>query len=206
MKDGISEKLGIFTYLLVSFISSVIVSFIYGWKLTLVMLSCTPIIVIATAMVAKVQSSLTAQELNAYGNAGNVAEEVLSAIRTVVAFNGEKKEVERYAKKLKPAEKSGIKRGLWSGVGGGGMWLIIYLSYAVAFWYGVKLILEDRPKENKQYTPAVLVIVFFSVLAGAQNMGLASPHLEAFSVSRASAAAIFQVSLIIIHLIYHFRL
>lgn len=135
MKDGIGEKLGVFTYLMVSFISSIIISFVYGWKLTLVVLSCAPIIVIATAVVAKVQSSLTAQELNAYGQAGSVAEEVLGAIRTVIAFNGEQKEVDRYAEKLVPAEKTGIRRGMWSGVGGGVMWFIIYISYAVAFWY-----------------------------------------------------------------------
>ncbi|XP_012280547.1 multidrug resistance protein homolog 49 isoform X2 [Orussus abietinus] len=193
MKDGIGEKLGIFTYLLVSFVSSIIISFVYGWKLTLVVLSCAPIIVIATAIVAKVQSSLTALELAAYGQAGTVAEEVLGAIRTVVAFGGEKKEVDRYAEKLVPAETTGIKRGMWSGVGGGVMWFIIYLSYALAFWYGVQLILDDRPKEIKEYTPAVLVIVFFGVLAGAQNMGLTSPHMEAFAVARGSAAAIFQV-------------
>lgn len=135
MKDGISEKLGVFTYLMVSFISSIIISFVYGWKLTLVVLSCAPIIVIATAVVAKVQSSLTALELAAYGQAGTVAEEVLGAIRTVIAFNGEQKEVDRYAKKLVPADRTGIKRGMWSGVGGGVMWFIIYISYAVAFWY-----------------------------------------------------------------------
>lgn len=55
------------------------------------------------------------------------------------------------------------------------------------------MILDDRPKENKEYTPAVLVIVFFGVLSGAQNMGLTSPHLEAFAVARGSAAAIYKV-------------
>ncbi|XP_050450090.1 multidrug resistance protein homolog 49 isoform X4 [Cataglyphis hispanica] len=193
MKEGIGEKLGIFTYLTTSFVSSIIISFVYGWKLTLVVLSCAPIIIIATAVVAKVQSSLSALELAAYGQAGSVAEEVLAAIRTVVAFNGEKKEIERYSEKLMPAERTGIKRSMWSGIGGGVMWLIIYLSYALAFWYGVQLILDDRPKEVKEYTPAVLVIVFFGVLSGAQNMGLTSPHLEAFAVARGSAAAIFQV-------------
>lgn len=134
MKEGIGEKLAIFVYLTTSFISSVIISFVYGWKLTLVVLSCAPIIIIATAIVAKVQSSLSALELAAYGQAGSVAEEVLASIRTVVAFNGEQKEVERYAEKLVPAEKTGIRRGRWSGIGGGVMWLIIYLSYALAFW------------------------------------------------------------------------
>ncbi|XP_018348574.1 PREDICTED: multidrug resistance protein homolog 49-like isoform X2 [Trachymyrmex septentrionalis] len=193
IKDGIGEKLTIITYLITSFVSSVIISFVYGWLLTLVMLSCAPIIIIATAFVAKMQSSLSAMELAAYGQAGNVAEEVLASIRTVVAFNGEKKEVNRYSEKLAPAERNGIKRGMWSGIGGGVMWLIIYLSYALAFWYGVKLILDDRSNEDKEYTPAVLVIVFFGVLSGAQNMGLTSPHLEAFAMARGSAAAVFNV-------------
>lgn len=55
------------------------------------------------------------------------------------------------------------------------------------------MILADRDNVDKKYTPAVLVIVFFGVLAGAQNMGLTSPHLEAFAVARGSAAAVFQV-------------
>lgn len=41
------------------------------------------------------QSNLSAKELKAYGTAGMVAEEVLSSIRTVLAFGGEQKEVDR---------------------------------------------------------------------------------------------------------------
>lgn len=43
----------------------------------------------------QVQSSLTAKELESYGEAGAVVEEVLSSMRTVVAFGGEDKEVAR---------------------------------------------------------------------------------------------------------------
>lgn len=39
--------------------------------------------------------SLTTKELNAYSKAGAVAEEVLSSIRTVVAFGAQEKEIER---------------------------------------------------------------------------------------------------------------
>ena len=38
---------------------------------------------------------LTAKELKAYAKAGAVAEEVLGAIRTVYAFNGQQKESKR---------------------------------------------------------------------------------------------------------------
>ena len=43
-------------------------------------------------------AKLTGQELQAYAKAGAVADEVLSSIRTVAAFGGEKKEVERYSR------------------------------------------------------------------------------------------------------------
>ena len=42
-------------------------------------------------------SSVTSQELEAYAKAGSIAVEVLSSIRTVAAFGGEKKEMARYA-------------------------------------------------------------------------------------------------------------
>ncbi|XP_058456656.1 multidrug resistance protein homolog 49 [Malaya genurostris] len=193
LKEGIGEKLSIFTYLVMSFTISVIFSFFYGWKLTLVILSCAPIIILATAIVAKMQSSLTEKELKAYSAAGTVAEEVLGSIRTVVAFGGERKELERYKGRLGAAEENGRKKGLFSGIGGGIMWFIIYCCYALAFWYGISLILEDRGKDVKDYTPAVLIIVLFGVLAGAQNLGLSSPHLEAFSTAKGSAASIFSV-------------
>lgn len=42
-------------------------------------------------------AKLTGMELQAYAKAGAIADEVLSSIRTVAAFGGEKKEVQRYA-------------------------------------------------------------------------------------------------------------
>lgn len=39
---------------------------------------------------------LTGRELQAYAKAGAIADEVLSAIRTVAAFGGEDKETERH--------------------------------------------------------------------------------------------------------------
>ncbi|CAG2058086.1 unnamed protein product, partial [Timema podura] len=148
-------------------------------------------------MYLMVQSTLTVKELESYGEAGAVVEEVLSSIRTVVAFGGEEKEVERYTKMLGPAQVTGIKRGMFSGLGGGVMWFITYCSYAIAFWYGVELILDSRYIEpdssQEKYTPAILIICLFGVLAGAMNMGLASPHLEAFAVARGAAASVFSI-------------
>ncbi|XP_037948003.1 multidrug resistance protein homolog 49 [Teleopsis dalmanni] len=193
MKEGMGEKIGIFTFLIMTFITGIIASFFYGWKLTLVVITCCPFIIISTAMVAKIQSSLTQKELKAYSAAGAVAEEVFSGIRTVLAFSGERKETERFNKLLSPAENTGRKKGLYSGIGAGTMWFIIYCCYAIAMWYGVKLILAERDAEVRYYTPAVLVIVLFGIIMGAQNLGFASPHVEAFGTAKGAAQSVFSI-------------
>ncbi len=49
-----------------------------------------------TTVVFQVIGNLTSREQSAYAKAGSVAEEVISSIRTVVAFGGEHKEYQRY--------------------------------------------------------------------------------------------------------------
>ncbi|XP_055687209.1 multidrug resistance protein homolog 65 [Lutzomyia longipalpis] len=193
IRDGMSEKVGMFLMLMLTFLICIIISLVYGWKLSLVILACLPVLIVCNFFVLKFQSALTAKELDAYSNAGAVAEEVLSSIRTVVAFGGEEKEAERYAKRLKPAQKAGRRKGAFSGLGEGLLRMFSYSINSLAFWYGVTLILEDRGKEVKEYTPAILMIVFFGILVGSENMAKAGPFLEAFATARASAYSIFKI-------------
>ena len=60
-----------------------------------------------------------------------MAEEVISSIRTVYAFGGEDKEVERYEQKLFPAMKCGIKRNFITGLGNGILWACMYVGLAL---------------------------------------------------------------------------
>ncbi|KAK3887408.1 hypothetical protein Pcinc_008524 [Petrolisthes cinctipes] len=192
MQEGIGEKVGMFAFFMTIFVASIINAFIHGWELTLIILSAFPVLGITTGVIAKIQSNLSSLELKEYARAGSIAEEVLSSVRTVLSFGGEQKEVERYQANLVHAQRAGVKRGLMTGVGMGMMWLIIYAAYALAFWYGTGLILDSR-KGDGDYDPGKLLIVFFSVLMGAMNVGQASPYMEAFSVARGAAAAIFDI-------------
>lgn len=54
LNEGMGEKIGMFTYLVFSFVFSVAVAFLHGWKLTLVVMTSMPVIIICAALVAKV--------------------------------------------------------------------------------------------------------------------------------------------------------
>lgn len=99
------------------------------------------------------------KELNAYAKAANIVEEVLSGIRTVFAFGGEKLEVDRYKKHLVPAVKAAENKGLFACIGDATTRLLYFASCALSFWFGVQWVLEDRDKEDKTYTTATLITV-----------------------------------------------
>lgn len=139
------------------------------------------------------QTTMSTNESNAYAKAGGIAEEVLSGIRTVVAFGGERKEVERYVNELEPTKAAGRLKGIYSGLGSGAMWLVTYCTYGLAFWYGVKLMLDDRDSAVPDYTPTVLMTVFLSVPITAQCFGQAMTLIEVFANAKGAAVTIFNV-------------
>lgn len=59
------------------------VAFIRGWELTLVLMACIPLIVAVGATMALTMSKMVGNRQAAYGEAGNVVEQAVGAIRTV---------------------------------------------------------------------------------------------------------------------------
>ncbi|XP_073681406.1 bile salt export pump [Garra rufa] len=187
INDAIADQVGIFIQRFTTFVCGFLMGFARGWKLTLVIISVSPLIGLATGLMALFVAKLTGKELQEYAKAGAVADEVLSSVRTVAAFGGEKKEVERYDRNLVSAQRWGIRKGLIMGFFTGYLWFIIFLCYALAFWYGSSLVVDTQ-----EYSPGTLLQVFLGVLVAAMNLGQAAPCLEAFAAGRGAATIIFE--------------
>ncbi|KAJ8411657.1 hypothetical protein AAFF_G00164650 [Aldrovandia affinis] len=187
INEGIGDKLGMLIQSLTTFLTGFVVGFIMGWELTLVILAISPALGISGAMLSKLMTSFTSKEQMAYAKAGAVAEEVLSAVRTVVAFNGQKKEIKRYHRNLEDAKNMGVKKAITTNIAVGFTFLMIYLSYALAFWYGSTLILSN------DYTIGSVLTVFFAVIIGAFALGQTMPNLQAFSSARGAAHKVYHI-------------
>mmetsp|Transcript_13835 Transcript_13835/g.23609 ORF Transcript_13835/g.23609 Transcript_13835/m.23609 type:complete len:1415 (+) Transcript_13835:1379-5623(+) len=185
--DGIGDKVGSFIQFLSMFITGFAIGFAYGWKLTLVILSITPAIALSGAIMGKLTASATTQGQEAYARAGGIAGEALSLIRTVVAFGGEEREIERYEKELQGAFKVGVRRSLFEGLGMGATFFCIFSSYALGFWYGGVLV------RNGDMSAGDVLTVFFSVVIGAMGLGQGAPAVASFTKARGAAPRVFQV-------------
>ncbi|KAI9291936.1 hypothetical protein K502DRAFT_368047 [Neoconidiobolus thromboides FSU 785] len=187
VQDGISDKVGMLVQYITCFIGAFIIAFIKGWKLTLVMLTSVPLMAFAGMLMSKVIADASKGGQGVYGEAGSIAEEVLSAIRTIYSFNTQEKEQIRYEQKLRVARKKGFRKAFFTGLSNGIFLLIMFSSYALAMWYGGKLI-----RDGEQQADEVLT-VFFNVLVGSMVLGMTSPSLTAVATAKGAATKLFEI-------------
>ncbi|KAM7274626.1 hypothetical protein ACFE04_016492 [Oxalis oulophora] len=202
IQDAMGEKVGKFMQLVATFIGGFIIAFIKGWLLTLVMLSSIPPLVAAGSTMAILISKMASRGQNAYAKAGTVVEQTIGSIRTVASFTGEKKATSDYNKFLDDAYKTSVFEGFSAGLGLGIIMCIIFFSYALAVWYGGKLIIE------KGYSGGDVLNVVLAVLTGSltlvillwlnalrqcfRSLGQASPCMTAFASGQAAAYKMFE--------------
>ncbi|XP_045770126.1 multidrug resistance protein homolog 49-like [Maniola jurtina] len=193
LKMGVGEHVAMASYLAGSVVVATSVALAHGWQLTLAGLVVVPIALVVAALVAKNQTRCSADEVVAYGTAGRIVEQALSAIRTVRAYSGEKVEVTRYSEALGGASSAARRRCAWSGTGAGLGWLLTYGLNAIVFAYGAALCVSDMPlpPEERTYHPGVMVTVLFCTFMAAQNIAMLNPHLEIFSTARGAAKSLF---------------
>ncbi|KAG8389626.1 hypothetical protein BUALT_Bualt02G0248600 [Buddleja alternifolia] len=186
IQEAMGEKVGKFMQLIATFLGGFVIAFIKGWLLTLVMLSSIPLLVISGALMSIALSRMASRGQDAYAKAAIVVEQSIGSIRTVASFTGEKQAVAKYDKSLLKAYQSGVHEGWASGLGLGSVMCIIFCSYALAVWFGARMILE------RGYTGGDVLNVIVAVLTGSMSLGQASPCMTAFAAGQAAAFKMFE--------------
>ncbi|XP_049336162.1 ATP-dependent translocase ABCB1 isoform X3 [Astyanax mexicanus] len=187
INDGLGDKICIFVQYFCRFLAGFIIGFIYGWKLTLVIMSVSPLLAGSAALCSKILATLTGRELSAYAKAGSVSAEILGAIRTVVAFNGRQKALEKYETNLLEAKNFGVRKAITTNAAMGITQFLLFSTFALAFWYGTKLSVD----EPENYSIGKVLTVFFSVMIGALSLGQGAPNLESIAKARGAAYSIY---------------
>ncbi|KAI3461135.1 hypothetical protein Pfo_017798 [Paulownia fortunei] len=186
IQDAMGEKIGKFLQLSASFFGGFVIAFIRGWLLTLVLLSAIPLLVISAAFMTVLMAKLTSRGQAAYSEAAVVVEQTIGSIRTVASFTGERQAVANYDKSLDKAYKAGVQEGLAAGLGSGVFMLVLFCSYALAIWFGAKMII------TKGYTGGAVLNIVMAVLMGSFSLGQISPCLSAFAAGQVAAFKMFQ--------------
>ncbi|KAJ2387777.1 hypothetical protein H4S02_003196 [Coemansia sp. RSA 2611] len=187
VQDGLGEKFGFVFMNVVAFVVSFIIALVKGWKLTLVCLCVIPFIAAAGGYLGVAISKLVTQAQDKTASSGAIADEVLSGIRTVMAFNGQAREIARYDEKIHDAYLFGRKSGFILGGSIGMIQFFIFVMYCVGFNFG-----SWRLRQGEYEAQEVLNVILILLIGGFMLSG-AAPNVSAISTAQGSAAKVFDI-------------
>ncbi|KAF1781403.1 P-loop containing nucleoside triphosphate hydrolase [Phytophthora cactorum] len=87
IQDGIGSKMSDMLHFSATVVSGILIAFVKGWELTLILMAVVPFVAASGMLAKKVIAAATHKGMQAYAQAGAVAQESLSNIRTVHMFN-----------------------------------------------------------------------------------------------------------------------
>jgi len=137
--QGIAEKLTSVIQGISTFVSAFVVALAVQWKLSLITLTIVPAIVVVTGGAIAVDVPLEAKVVRLYSQASNLAQETISSIRTVHAFDAREKMVKKYDEYLEEAHKVGNNKSPVFGALFCVQNFCVFAGIALCFWQGFRM-------------------------------------------------------------------
>lgn len=172
---------GTILIILTIIIAGIILAISVGWKLGLVCTSTIPILFAAGVMQLKSQAILEAQARKVHEASAHVACEYSTNIRTVAALTLEKKVMAEYRQVLDENRRTSLFLIAQSSLLFAFSQSAVFLSSALAFWYGSHLVAHDH------YTIFQFYVCYTALIAGAYSAGAIFTFVP--DMGKASAAA-----------------
>jgi len=143
-RDALGDKLGLLFQNGSQFVAGLVVGFVYSWKLTLVILSVTPLLAVGGAFMASSLRKSVSGQLNAYARAGAIAEETFTLIRTVTGLGIQNRRVEMFDEEVQIGAEKAVQMSRINGLGAGLTFGMFFGAYGLAFWVGSIFVTQSR--------------------------------------------------------------
>ncbi|KAJ3578927.1 hypothetical protein NPX13_g1645 [Xylaria arbuscula] len=188
IQTGISEKLGLVFQGLSTLVSSLIVAFVTQWKLTLIASVIVPSTLLVVGICSTIDAQLESKFLQVIAQAGSLAENILSSMRTVHAFGLRSRLVKTFDNHLEKAQQIGNKKSALYGGLFSAEYSITYAGTALTFWQGIRMIANQEVSE-----PGDIFVILFSVIVAATSLTSIAPYLIEFTRAASAASELFRL-------------
>ncbi|XP_010502833.1 PREDICTED: ABC transporter B family member 22-like [Camelina sativa] len=186
IQDVLSEKLPNFLMNASAFVASYIVSFIMLWRLTIVCFPFFILLLIPGLMCGRALISISRKIREEYTDAGSIAEQAISLVRTVYAFGSERKMVAKFSAALQGSVNLGLRQGLAKGIAIGSSG-INYAIWGFMTWYGSQMVMYHGAKGGTIF--AVIICISY----GGTSLGRGLSNLKEFSEAVVAVERIVKV-------------
>lgn len=125
-------------------IAAYAIAFRYSWALTLVTSSAILFVLVVYSITTPVIIKLIQQIEKADARAASIAGEVFGSIRTAFSLGAEEQLTKKYFSSVNDSQDKGLKSSFQLGIQLAPIFLAMYSSFALAFWFGIKLFREHH--------------------------------------------------------------
>lgn len=154
-----------------TFITCLILAFVWSWSLTLVILSGVPVLMIIQTLSQAFVGPRLAAERTHTASAATLVDRAATAIATVKAFNAQVHEQEQLDGVLEKIRRAAIKcHAVW-GVSTCASQFVMMAMFVQAFWFGSKLV------RGGSISPGTVMSVFWACLIATSNLQMCVPQL-----------------------------
>ncbi|XP_052146791.1 ABC transporter B family member 19-like [Oryza glaberrima] len=187
IQEVMGEKMPGFVHHVFTFVFGYVVGFAKSWRIALAVFAVTPAMMACGMAYKAIYGGLTAKEEASYQRAGDVAQQAISSIRTVMSFVMEERLAGEYAEWLDKWAPIGVKMGFAKGAGMGVIYLVTYSQWALALWYGSRLVANGEIKGGDA------IACFFGVMVGGRGLALTLSYMAQFAQGTVAAGRVFEV-------------
>ncbi|XP_047156326.1 ABC transporter B family member 1 [Vigna umbellata] len=150
--------------------------FVLQWRLALVLVAVFPVVVAATVLQKMFMTGFSGDLEAAHAKATQLAGEAIANVRTVAAFNSERKIVGLFTSNLETPLRRCFWKGQISGSGYGIAQFALYASYALGLWYASWLVKHGISDFSK--TIRVFMVLMVSANGAAETLTLAPDFIK----------------------------
>ncbi|KAL0737716.1 hypothetical protein Bca4012_013926 [Brassica carinata] len=187
IQDVLSEKqLPNFLVNASAFVASYVVGFIMLWRLTLVGFPFIVLLLIPGLLYGRALIGISRKIREEYNEAGSIAEQAISLVRTVYAFGSEARLIAKFSVALQSSVKLGLRQGIVKGISLGSN-CINYAIWGFMTWYGSRMVMYDGAKGGTIF--AVIICITF----GGTSLGRGLSNLKYLSEAAVAGERITKV-------------
>ncbi|KAI1273612.1 multidrug/pheromone exporter, ABC superfamily [Xylaria sp. FL0933] len=186
IKNGTSEKVGVYLGVVSLFITSYIIAFIKGPKLAGILVSLVPAFLIMTFGGGHYVGKYATRASEHIASASSIALESLSNVMVVHAFRANARLEAKFAAQLNSAKKEGIKKAVAVAIQSGLLYFIAFAASGLAYWQGSIIIADVVAGRVEGTSVGSIYTIIFILIDASIVISQVSPYLQIFSSAAAA--------------------
>jgi ABC transporter fused permease/ATP-binding protein len=173
IQDAITGTFAEFLRQIITLIIGITIIFTISGKLTLVMLSVFPVVIVFAVFFGKAIRKLARKAQDQLAESGTIVEETFQGITNVKAFANEKFEIGRYSLSIGNVVKLALKNARLRGIFASFIIFCLFGSIVLVLWYGSTLI-----QTGKLTVGSLTSFIIYTTFVGGSMAGFAETYSQ----------------------------